>query len=272
MKSTSTSTRIYLLLSAALVIAGCGAGTDEQQSEPVAPAAAEVQEPAPQDLSALLVSDTRSGKDRARDAGRKPAEVIAFLGIEPGMHVMDVIAAGGYYTEVLALAVGPEGHVTAQNPPSVLQMRDGANEKAISARLADYRLPNVSRLDKNLADFSSEDGPFDAAITALNLHDIYGRYGEEGTVSAMKTIYASLRPGGVFGVLDHEGAEGNDNKALHRMLKADAIRIAEAAGFVVEDSSDILQMHSDNMSQAVFAEEVRSKTNRFLLKLRKPEA
>lgn len=270
MKSTSTLIRLYLLLSAALVIGGCGGNTDEQHSAQVEPAVPEAQEPAPQDLTALLASDSRSAADRARDAGRKPAEVIAFLGIEPGVHVMDVIAASGYYTEVLSLAVGPEGHVTAQNPPGVLKMRDGANEKALSARLANDRLPNVSRLDKDLADFTPEDGPFDAAITGLNLHDIYGRYGEEGAVGAMKTVYASLKPGGVFGVLDHEGVEGNDNKALHRMQKADAIRIAEAAGFVVEDSSDILQMGSDDMSQTVFAEEIRGKTNRFLLKLRKP--
>lgn len=272
MKSKSTPIQICLLLSAAFVIAGCGDNSDGQHAEQVEPAALEVQDPAPQTLADLLASDARSAADRARDAGRKPAEVIAFLGIEPGMHVIDVIAASGYYTEVLSLAVGPEGQVTAQNPPGVLKMRDGANEKALSARLADDRLANVSRLDKDLADFSPEDGPYDAAITGLNLHDIYNRYGEEGAAAAMQTIYAALKPGAVFGVLDHEGIESNDNTALHRIQRADAIRVAEAAGFVLDDSSDILHMPGDDMSQVVFAEEIRGKTNRFLLKLRKPEA
>jgi len=51
--------------------------------------------------------------------------------------------------------------------------------------------------------------------------------------------HAALKPVGVFGLIDRHGAEGNDNKALHRALKADAIRIAEAAGFVVEGESGL---------------------------------
>lgn len=100
------------------------------------------------DLAAALASEDRAAADRARDAGRKPAEVVAFLGIGSGMTVMDLIAAGGYYTEVLSLAVGPTGKVYSQNPPRVLQFRDGANEKALSARLADGRLPNVERVNE----------------------------------------------------------------------------------------------------------------------------
>ena len=90
-------------------------------------------------IAALLIAtfggaasaDGRSEEDRARDAGRKPFEVVAFIGIEPGMNVLDVMAASGWYTEVLSVAVGPEGHVTAQNTARSLQRREGANEKAI---------------------------------------------------------------------------------------------------------------------------------------------
>ncbi|MEQ9563162.1 MAG: hypothetical protein RLN69_11620, partial [Woeseiaceae bacterium] len=78
------------------------------------------------DLKSKLASTDRPQADRDRDEGRKPADVIEFLGIEPGMRVIDVIAAGGYYTEVLSLAVGPEGLVVAQNTDRVLQFRDGA--------------------------------------------------------------------------------------------------------------------------------------------------
>ena len=259
------------MLLAALVISGCGEGANEEQPVQHEPEVTAEPEPAAHDLTSLLAGDSRAEADRARDAGRKPADVIAFLGIGPGMDVIDVIAAGGYYTEVLSLAVGPDGHVAAQNPAYVLEMRDGANEKALSERLADDRLGNVSRLDKELADFSPDDGPFDAAITALNFHDIYNNYGEEGAADAMQVIYAALKPGAVFGIIDHQGIEGNDNKALHRALKADAIRIAEAAGFVMEAESGLLHMHNDDMTQMVFAEGIRGKTHRFLLKLRKPE-
>lgn len=265
----------------ALVLAACGGGSSSEPTGPAAapgqeasalsqPATLPTREPVAADLATLLAGEFRPEADRARDAGRRPADVIAFLGIEPGMTVIDIIAASGYYTEVLSLAVGPDGRVASQNPANVLAMRDGANDKALSERLANDRLPNVYRLNKEIADLSPDDGPFDAAITALNLHDIYNRNGEEAAVGMMHAIYAILKPGGVFGVIDHQGIDGQDNVALHRMLKADAIRFAEAAGFVVEGDSDILHAPDDDMTQSVFAEGIRGKTNRFLLKLRKP--
>ncbi len=216
-------------------------------------------------------ADNRSEEDRARDAGRKPYDVVAFVGIEPGMNVLEILAGSGWYTEVLSIAVGPDGHVTAHNTAFVLQMRDGANDKAMSARLASGRMTNVSRLNKEIADLTPEDGPFDAAFTALNLHDIYNRGGEAAAVGAMTAIYDTLKPGGVFGVIDHQGLEGQDNAELHRMLKADAIRVAEAAGFTLEADSDILHSDIDDMTQHMRSEGIRGYTNRFLLRLRKPE-
>ena len=104
------------------------------------------------DLATRLASGDRSAEDKARDAGRQPAQVLAFLGARPGMTALDVIAAGGWYSEVLAEAVGPTGRVYAQNPAVVLKFRDGANDKALTARLANDRLPNVVRWDREFAD------------------------------------------------------------------------------------------------------------------------
>lgn len=262
---TNTLTRYCLALIASLTLAACGGDTGTESAAPVA------DEPTARDLAMLLASESRPAADRERDTGRKPAEVIAAVGIEPGMNVIDIIAAGGWYTEVLSIAVGRDGHVVSQNPPFVLQMRDGANEIALSERLANDRLPNVSRLNKEIAELTLDDGPFDAAITALNLHDVYNRNGEEAAIGMMQSVFAVLKPGGVFGVIDHQGNEDQDNVAVHRMLKSDAMRVAEAAGFVVEADSGILHVHTDDRTQHVFAEGVRGKTHRFLLVLRKPE-
>ena len=87
-------------------------------------------------LAIKLTDSNRSEEDKSRDEGRKPAEVLAFLGVRPGMTTMDVMASGGWYTEVLSVAVGSEGTVYAHNLPSFLQFRDGFYDKAISARLA----------------------------------------------------------------------------------------------------------------------------------------
>jgi predicted methyltransferase len=262
--TTTDLLRMCLILTATLALAACG-GTADTESEQA------IEAPAALDLATVLASDFRSAEDRARDAGRKPAQVIAVLGIEPGMNVLDIMAGGGWYTEVLSLAVGPEGHVTSHNTAFALQMRDGANEKALNARIADGRLPNVSRLNKEVSELVAEDGPFDAAITAMNLHDIYNRGGEDAAVGAMTAFYSVLKPGGVFGVIDHQGLEGQDNAKLHRMLKKDTIRVAEIAGFIIEEDSDVLHSDIDDMTQHMRAEGIRGKTNRFLLKLRKPE-
>ena len=239
-------------------------------SEPEAPPAAEPMAEAPADLRTLLASDSRSEEDRARDAGRKPADIVEFLGIEPGMRVLDVIAAGGYYTEVLSLAVGPDGHVVAQNPPVILEMREGANEKAISARLADDRLPNVSRMNSDFEDIAADAGTFDAAITALNFHDIYNSRGPEAALATLQAIYSLLKPGGVFGIIDHVGAAGADHAARHRVEKSVAIETAKAAGFVVDGDANILANPADDHTQGVFAEGLRGNTDRFVLKLGKP--
>ena len=222
------------------------------------------------DLRTLLAGDSRPEEDRARDAGRRPVDVLAFLGIETGMAVLDVMASGGYYTEVLSLAVGPEGSVVAHNTPGFLQFRDGYYENAISERLAGNRLPNVTRLNKDFAELSAEDGQFDAAITALNFHDIYNRNGKEAAVASLQGIGATLKPGGVLGVIDHVGAPDADNATLHRIDPALVVETATAAGFVVAGESDILGSADDAHTLGVFDEAIRGKTDRFLLKLEKP--
>ncbi|GAB1267097.1 class I SAM-dependent methyltransferase [Aurantivibrio infirmus] len=218
------------------------------------------------DIQAAINSDKRTAGESDRDAGRKPAEVLAFLGVKPGMTVLDVAASGGWYTEVLSFAVGSEGKVYAQNSPAFLQYRDGANEKAISARLANNRLPNVERINSEFGGMNI-DNSVDVAITALNFHDIYNRSPEAG-VAMLKDIKAALKPGGVLGLIDHNGKEGTDNNALHRMPVQQAIDAAKAAGFEVE-VSDILANSEDDGSALVFAPGVRGKTDRFLLKLTK---
>lgn len=221
-----------------------------------------------QALAAELQAGDRSDAEKGRDAGRQPAEVIKFLGIRDGMSVIDLIAAGGYYTEVLSYAVGPTGTIYAQNPEAVLKFRDGANDKAMTTRLANNRLPNVTRLDKEIGKLGIEAGSLDAALTALNLHDIYNR-SPENAYDALLSVKGLLKSGGVLGIIDHSGNTGADNAKLHRMQKAQALELATKLGFTVEES-DLLSNSDDDGSSSVFGPDVRGKTDRFLLKLTKP--
>ena len=255
---------ITVLFSALFILVGCG-GSDSE-----APSAAKPMAAAPVDLGPLLASESRSEADRARDAGRKPARVIEFMGIKSGMRVIDVIAAGGYYTEVLSLAVGADGKVIAQNPQAILEYREGANEKAITARLAGNRLPNVTRSNGSFDAVPTDDGLYDAAITALNFHDMYNGRGPEAALAMLQVVHSLLKPGGVLGIIDHVGVAGADNAALHRVEKSLAIETAKSAGFVVQGDANILANAADDHTQGVFTEGLRGKTDRFVLKFVKP--
>jgi predicted methyltransferase len=228
------------------------------------------------DLASRLESGSRSAADKARDAGRKPAAVVKFLEINPGMTVIDLLAAGGYYTDVLAEAVGPSGKVYAQNTDFLLKMRDGVNEKSMAARLADDRLPNVDRLDREIDALGLKAGTIDAVVTALNFHDIYNGRGPEAAANVLKIVRDLLRPGGILGIIDHagnpnaDGADNADNEKLHRIDEAKVVAAVKAAGFEVEATSDVLRNSNDDRTQSVFAEGMRGATDRFVLRLRKP--
>ena len=71
----------------------------------------------PERIAEILASPDRSAADRTNDIRRKPAQMLAFIGIVPGMVALDLSSGGGYTTELLARAVGPTGRVYGQSPP-----------------------------------------------------------------------------------------------------------------------------------------------------------
>ena len=198
------------------------------------------------ELAAALDNPGRAQSDKDRDAARKPADVIAFSGIEQGMTVLDVMASAGYYTEVLSVTVGPDGTVYTQNPVRMLQSRNGATDKALSERLADERLANVVRMDGSMSEIGIEAGSLDAAFTALNFHDTYYMAGVDVAVAWIQQIHAKLKPNGILILIDHAGDPNQDNAKLHRMPKQIAIDLATEAGFVVEADSDVLSHPEDD--------------------------
>lgn len=222
-------------------------------------------------LAAALASANRPAEDKARDADRKPAELLQFFGVKPGMTTVDIIALGGYITEALSVAVGPNGKVYAQNPPVALQLRDGMYAKAITDRLANNRLTNVVRVDGDLpASAQIPAGSVDVAIIAMNYHDVRNQAGEQA-VGFLKAVNVMLKPGGVLGVTDHHGNDGADNTQLHRMPKHFLIEDAKAAGFVIEAESDMLAHPADDHTKVVFDPTLRGKTDQFVVRLRKPK-
>ena len=203
-----TELRLAMLgIASAFLVVACGPSAPEAPAETEAQAATESEVPAQPDAAvetqdlATTLADRPEG-DRVRDSGRKPAEVLGIVGVEAGMDVLDLIAAGGWYTEVLSVAVGTDGNVTAQNPGWMHGFRDGALTAPLAVRVSE-RLSNVSLLDNEWTDLAEMEPQFDVALSALNIHDVYYIEGREGADQFAAAVYNVLKPGGVFGVVEH---------------------------------------------------------------------
>ena len=214
-------------------------------------------------FDAALMAGERPAEEKERDASRMPAEVLNFVGIGEGMNVLEAIAGGGWYTEVLSAAVGPDGAVYAQNAE---RMRE---------RFADAAAARAERLG-NVEVIYTEGTAIglpvevDAAFTALNLHDMANR-GDEVGLGFLGGIYDALAPGGVLGITDHVGVAGQDNANLHRMETSKARDLITQAGFVIEAESDILMNPDDDHTLRVFDPAIQGVTDRMLFRARKPE-
>jgi len=216
-------------------------------------------------LHAALMSPDRPAADKEKDAARKPAEVVELLGIKDGMTALDVFAFGGWYTRVLSAAVGPTGKVYSQNPPFLLNQEGFMDaEKALVDALG-----NVEPLH---GDITGIDGQVDVALTNQNLHDVYNNGGEAGALALLRSIYAALKPGGVLGVIDHQGMPGNAdlNKQNHRMDGAVAKDLLTKAGFTIQAESDILHNPADDHMHRTMDESLHGSSDRFFIIARKP--
>jgi len=217
-------------------------------------------------MRTALASPDRPAEDKARDAARRPYDVIPFLGITSGMTVLDVSAGAGWYTEVLSAAVGPTGKVYMQNSPGLVERQGEAFRNRLQAR-AD-RLGNVELVVRDMSDVGL-DGQMDAAITALNLHDNYNR-GEDSALAFLRGMYDALKPGGVGGVIDHVGLEDHDNSKLHRIAKSVARDLITKTGFSIEAESDMLANPDDDHTLGNSDAALGRNTDRFLFRVRKP--
>jgi len=255
------------------LIAGCGEKAAEQTTaEPAAaaPAAAVA-------LSAYetaLANPSRPAADRERDAGRKPGEILEFMGIEPGMTVLDMFSGGGWYAEVIAHVVGENGHVIAHSNEAYKSFVGDA----LAERFDGTRVANVEILMAENNQLSLEEDSLDAVMLVQSFHDMYHSEPEGGWElidgpAFLAELKKGLKPGGIVGIIDHKAAEGAPPEigdSLHRIDPGLVIANMEAAGFVFEAQSDILDNPDDDLTQTVFAEGLRGNTSRFAMRFRNP--
>lgn len=222
-------------------------------------------------ISAPLVAGTldlsgRSDNDTQQDSGRKPAQVLDFVGVKKGDKVLDLLAGGGYYTELLSRVVGEKGAVTLQIPKAYLKYA----EKSIKVRLANDRLKNVTYLLSEADDLKLGKNTYDSAFLVLGFHDMFFQEDSWNFTAdeVMPQVLNSLKPGGKLLVIDHEAAENSgirDVKSLHRIDSAFVKADLEKRGFKLIKTSRILENKNDEHSKLVFVPELRRKTDRFVM-------
>ncbi|MEE2565289.1 class I SAM-dependent methyltransferase [Hyphobacterium marinum] len=219
----------------------------------------------------------RPEQDRARDATRHPAEILNFAGVEPGWAIADIGAGGGYYTRILSRAVGANGTVYAHNYQWVVDRFPNA-DTALTAIAGEY--DNVDYYVATAADvMSGVDAPLDAAFIVLGYHDLIWQQPDiqtltrEERIASNRLIYDALRPGGVLIIIDHRAEDGSmdrDVDAFHRIGEAMVREEIEAAGFQLDGESDLLSNAEDTRDIGVFDPSIRGRTDRFVLRYRKP--
>lgn len=257
----------YLSLTAAIAFAA------------MAPVSATAGEPAAEQTTSSAIADAVAAPDRPEDArkldeSRKPAEVLTFLGLEEGMAATDVMTGSGYWAEIMGHAVGSTGSVIALEPTQFYnEEKQGADWQNLQSRA-----PAVALKTYSFEAFSYPADSFDFAIINLSYHDIYWESVKYNIPKSdpdkfTNGLYAAMKPGGIVGVIDHVG-EGDDTRALvdkmHRIDPAVVRADFERAGFVLEAESDLLANPDDDHTKGVFDASIRGKTDRFLMKFRKP--
>jgi predicted methyltransferase len=196
-------------------------------------------------FEALVAAPDRTPEDRALDAGRKPAALLAFLQVAPGQRVAEIGAADGYTAELLARAVAPGGTVYAQNPKIFVQYVGDAWPK----RLARPAMKDVVRVDREF------DDPLPPGLRGLDLvvmntvfHDTYWMRVDRGRM--LRNIHDALKPGGALVVIDSTakpGSEPNTPYELHRVKESWVRSELEAAGFSLDAEGSFLRNPADTL-------------------------
>jgi predicted methyltransferase len=223
---------------------------------------------------AAVSHGARPDADRARDGARKPAQVLEFIGIVPGMTVLDMFSGGGYYTEILSHLVGDDGRVAAHSNKAYVAFVG----EEFEMRYLGGRLPNVEILMAENNELALNPGAFDAVMLVLSFHDLYYAAPDDGwpafdVPALLAELHNGLRAGGVVGILDHYAAEGappETGGTTHRIDPVIVIAAMTAAGFELDGQSDLLRNPTDDYEKVVFDPEVRGNTDRFILRFRKP--
>ena len=230
---------------------------------------------APADVAAAVAATSARTADNVKlDEGRKPAELLAFLGLEQGAQVVDMFGANRYWAEIMALAIGPYGSVVVWQPTQFINDKRKAEFAAFAAKQ-----PNVALISSPFERPLIGTNRYDFMIMNLDYHDAYWQSAERKIPRMepdqwLKGLFDAMKSGATVGIIDHAATPDGDTRAvvdkLHRIDPAIVRADFERAGFKLEGESDLLRNPADDRTLLVFDPAIRGKTDRFVFKFRKP--
>lgn len=221
----------------------------------------------------VLAAPDRAQADRARDQRDKAAEVIGWMNIAPGSKVVDIFAGGGYWSELFAAAVGPNGQVLVHNNAAYRQFVGPDVGKRFAGKSGPAQIH-----DREVSNLALGHNQHDLMYMGLSFHDLYFVNEKDGWPAIddshfIAQLYRGLVPGGRLVIVDHQAAQGSGAaaaQALHRIEKAFVVQRLTQAGFTLRSQSALLENATDDPAVSVFDASVRGKTSRFLLEFVKP--
>jgi len=238
-----------------------------------APSVRAAADPPGEAIAAAIADPSRPQSDTIRDADRKPALTLAFAGVKPGDRIADYAAGAGYFTRLFAVAAGPRGHVYASVPsplfkyPNIVTGIAGVETYAVTH-------PNVTVTFASVLDAAKYPEKLDMFWISQNYHDLHDSFMGPVDMSVFnRAVFAALKPGGTYIVLDHVAAQGSPadvTDTLHRIEPSTVRREVEAAGFKFESESKILANPADPHTAGVFDASIKGRTDQFILKFRRP--
>jgi predicted methyltransferase len=220
-------------------------------------------------VAQAVADPTRPKEDVATDAARAPAATLTFAGVKPGMTVVELFPGGGYFTRMLSDVVGPKG--------SLLGVENAGWKgavKADQAMLAELKRPNLSLDVETFGQLKLALGAADVFWITQNYHDLkIAKYGAVDLATFNRQVFAALKPGGVYFILDHQANPGvtvDQIADLHRVEKSMVIAEVTAAGFRLAGEGKFLSRPADDHTKSIFDPAIRGKTDQYALKFVKP--
>lgn len=220
-------------------------------------------------VESAMAADVRTDADRARDANRKPVETLDFFRLTPDMRVLELVPGGGWYTKLLAPVLRDDGKLyvalgTQSVEDNLLGEPPFDRVEVIPVTTApdrEGRRLSFASLDLDVSDI-------DLALTFRNLHN----FTEQGRKVLNQAVFASLAPGGLYGVVDHTRRHMQDDgsEVWRRMDPVAMIKEIESVGFEFVDFSGLHYRPDDELRYEVGRKTVTGNTDRFTLLFRKP--